>query len=70
MTRQIWIGEHRATSTIEAPEFDQKYVTLATLGRELHLSLITIKMAFKERGIAPAFDPEVVHAAFYRRTDL
>lgn len=50
--------------------FDRHYVTLATLGRELRLSLITIKMAFEERDIAPAFDPEVVHARFYRRADL
>lgn len=50
--------------------FDRHYVTLATLGRELRLSLITIRMAFEKRGIVPAFDPQVVHARFYRRADL
>lgn len=66
-------ASRRAQKIIEPEdlaEFDRQYVTLATLGRELKLSLITIKMAFKERGIAPAFDPETVHATFYRRADL
>ena len=66
-------ASRRAQKIIEPEdlaEFDRQYVTLATLGRELKLSLITIKMAFKERGIAPAFDPETVRATFYRRADL
>jgi len=64
----------KAPQTIIEPsdltEFDNTYVALSVLARELGSSLRGMKKGLEGLGIGPAFDPRTIGASFYRRADL
>lgn len=56
---------------VEAVEaFDRDYVSLAILARDRRSGPIAIKRRLEALDIVPAFDPEMLHASFYRRDAL
>lgn len=59
--------KQRVVSEDELARFLDRYVTLHTLAKETGIYFRKLSDLFKERGLAPVFDPKTVSASFYDR---
>ena len=50
--------------------FSDKYVSLFELTQQFNVHHLVLKKALEENGIWPAFDPALIHASFFNRSEI
>lgn len=65
---------HRAVINVIPGEavdtFARDYVSLHNLAAERKQHFLRVKKDLDQRGVSPAFDPKIVHATIYRRSEI